>query len=235
MYKVKLEKFEGPLDLLLQLIEGRELDITQVSLAEVANQYIDYLNQAKELNIEELADFLVVAAKLLYIKSKALLPTLEIGEDEELYDLEKQLKIYKEYLEASKLIHKMILKKKFCFVRERLIRSEEIIFNPPKNLNTSKLKNIFEEILKELKPIFELPKKALEKTISIQEKIHYIRNVLLSCIENKLCFRNLLKNVKSKTEIIVSFLALLELVKQRTVVVTQDGVFNEITIEKHEP
>jgi len=232
MYKIKLEKFEGPLDLLLQLIEQQELEITQVSLAQVADQYIEYLNQAKELNIEELADFLVIAAKLLYLKSKALLPALELGEEEEVYDLEKQLKIYKEYLEASRIIHKMILKKRFCFVRERLIRSEEIIFNPPKNLNVSKLKLIFEGILKELKPIFELPKKALEKTISIQEKIQYIRNVLLSCIENKLCFRNLLKNVKSKTEIIVSFLALLELVKQRTIKVKQEGIFKEITIEK---
>jgi segregation and condensation protein A len=231
MYKVRLEKFEGPLDLLLQLIEGQKLDITEVSLAQVADQYLEYLNQAQELNIDELADFLVIAAKLLYIKSKALLPSLDLGDDD-LKDLEKQLKIYKEYLDASKVINRMILAKRFSFVRERAIKSEEIIFNPPKNLALSKLKNIFEEILNDLKPIFELPRRTLEKTISIQEKIQYIKNLILSCIQNKSCFGAILKNVKSKTEIIVSFLALLELVKQRTIAVNQEELFKEITIEK---
>ncbi len=235
MYQVKLEKFEGPLDLLLQLIEQQELEITEVSLAAVADQYINYLNKSQEFKTEELADFLVVAAKLLYLKSQALLPNLDLGEGEEASDLERQLKIYKEYFQASHRIHQLILKRNFSFARERLVRSEEIIFNPPRTLDQTKLKNIFEEIIEGLKPIFELPRRALERTISIQEKISYIRNVLLSCIENKLCFKNILKNVKSKTEIIVSFLALLELVKQRAIVATQEGIFEEITIKKHEP
>lgn len=235
MYSVKLEKFEGPLDLLLQFIEDQKLDITEVSLALVADQYIQYLNQAANIGPDELADFLLVAAKLLYIKSKALLPSLDLGMDEEVADLAKQLKIYKEYLEASKVIHKMILKKRFSFVRERAVKTEDIIFNPPKKLEISKLKSIFEEIIKDLKPFFEISKKTIERTVSIGEKIAYIKNYVLSCIENKLCFRNLLKDVKSKTEIIVSFLALLELVKQRSIHVAQDEIFKDITINKHEP
>ena len=114
-YKVQLESWQGPLDLLLQLIESQEMDITKVSLATVADQFIAYMNANPNLKLEETADFLVVAAKLIYIKSKALLPTLEI-EDEGI-DLEKQLKMYKEYLEASKKIQKILHKKKFCFMK----------------------------------------------------------------------------------------------------------------------
>lgn len=235
MYNVKIEKFEGPLDLLLQFIEDQKLDITEVSLALVADQYIQYLNQATAIDPDELADFLLVAAKLLYIKSKALLPSLDLGLEDDVADLERQLKIYKEYLEASKVIHKMILKKNFSFVREKQVKTEDIIFNPPKKIDKSKMKTIFEEILKDLKPIFEISKKTIERTVSIGEKIAYIKNYVLSCIENKLCFRSLLKDVKSKTEIIVSFLALLELVKQRSIHVAQDEIFKDITIQKHEP
>ena len=108
-YRVQLEDWQGPLDLLLQLIESQQMDITKVSLSKVADQFIAYMN-LKPVQLEETADFLVIAAKLIYIKSKALLPTLSL-EDEEGIDLEKQLKMYKEYLEAAKKIQ-LILKKK---------------------------------------------------------------------------------------------------------------------------
>ena len=82
-YEVQVEKFQGPLDLLLQLIERDEMDITQISLAQVTEQYIGYLEEVEELNPEEVADFLVVAARLLFIKSRVLLPTLNLGGEEE--------------------------------------------------------------------------------------------------------------------------------------------------------
>ena len=113
MYEVKLEQFQGPLDLLLQLIEKQEMDITEVSLAQVADSYIEYINQMGQLNPEEVADFLVVASKLIYIKSKVLLPELDL--EEEGIDLEKQLKMYKEYYQATKKIQKSISKKKFNY------------------------------------------------------------------------------------------------------------------------
>ena len=104
--KIKIENFEGPLDLLLQLIEREELDITTVSLLDVADQYINYLSKIEDKKPEMLADFLLIAAKLLYIKSRALLPELETDSDEDSMDLARQLKMYKKFVEASKILSK---------------------------------------------------------------------------------------------------------------------------------
>ncbi len=230
MYTVKLEKFEGPLDLLLRLIEEQKLDISEISLARVTDQYIEHLKEIQDPG--ELADFLVVAAKLLWIKSKLLLPMLG-PEEGEGCDLESQLKIYKEYLEASSRIHKIILKRNFTHVHDRLpIQRKEIIFNPPKWLNKFKLEKTLREILVSLEPIVNLPKAVLKKTISIQESITQIKNLIQKQIE--VSFSSIIKNAKDKIEVIVNFLALLELVKQRVIAVQQDGVFKDINIQRRE-
>jgi segregation and condensation protein A len=232
MYKIELEQFQGPLPLLLQLIEKEELDITEVSLANIAEQYLAYVEQAQDLPTGDLADFLVVAAKLLLIKSKALLPALQLGDEEEAGDLEKQLKIYRIYYDASKHIHKMIGKKKFSYFRESSrVRTVEPIFNPPENIGAKDLKNYFQEVLERIEPIVKLPQEMIKKTVSIQEKITEIRNVVSN--EVRLNFKELLTQSKNKTEVIVTFLALLELVKQRSVHVIQESVFEEIYIEQN--
>ena len=100
----KLEKFEGPMDLLLQLIEGEELDITEVSLAQVTEQYFKYLDKLEKNRSAKLVDFLVIAAKLIYLKSKNLLPYLYPEEELEGPSLADQLKMYKAYVDASKNI-----------------------------------------------------------------------------------------------------------------------------------
>ena len=169
MYEVKTEKFAGPLGLLLQLIEEQELDINQVSLAEVTEQYLGYLEQMEKRQPEDLADFLVIASKLIYIKSKNLIPTLEAEEDAE--ELELQLKIYKEYLEASKTIQKIINRKKFAYIREKSIILESI-FSPPKSLKIEKIHNAFAAVLGRIEPIIELPKRAIRRAMSIKEKIN---------------------------------------------------------------
>ena len=105
MHPIKLEQFEGPLELLLELIQDQKLDITQVSLAAVADQYLEYIHAQPKWDPDELADFLVVAAKLLLIKSKVLLPNLDLGEEgEDALALERQLKLLKQYLEASQKV-----------------------------------------------------------------------------------------------------------------------------------
>lgn len=228
-YKIKLEHFEGPLDLLLRLIEEEEMDITQISLAKVADQFIEYVEISKEMNPEEIADFLVVASKLLLIKSKVLLPTLEI-DDEEASDLEKQLKIYKEYYQASKVIEQMIRKKRFTFSREKPIRVFQRKFSPPKKLKIKDLGVMFGEVLKRIGPIVNLPKEVITKTITITEKINQIKKYILEKVSFN--FKKLLNNGGTKTEVIVSFLAMLELVKQRTIEVTQSGMFEDIEIKK---
>ncbi|MFH1610616.1 MAG: segregation/condensation protein A [Patescibacteria group bacterium] len=231
-YEVKLEKFEGPLDLLLQLIESADLDITEVYLSQVADQFMKYLADVENKNPDELADFLVVASRLLLIKSRILLPNLHIEDESEAIELETQLKIYKEYHEASKKIENILAEKKALFVRKKIPLDIEVLFNPPKNLDINKLKKIFLEIIKEIEPVVKLPKKSMLRAVSIKEKIEHIRNQILSGIS--LSFSDLIKGSKDRTEVVVSFLGVLELVKQRHVVVKQDNMFEEITLEKYE-
>lgn len=139
MIDIKIEKFQGPLNLLLQLIEKEEMDIAEVSLAKIADQYIEYIKITDKISPDDMADFLVVAARLLLIKSKALLPYLCAGEEEEeIKELENQLKMYKEFLEAAKGVDFLLGKKKFMFGREfnrKLILNNLNFFSPPrKNL-----------------------------------------------------------------------------------------------------
>jgi len=229
-YQVKLEKFEGPLDLLLQLIESADLDITEVSIAQVADQFMLYLEKVEDKNPEELADFLVVAAKLLLIKSRVLLPSLHLDEDGEVIELENQLKIYKEYYEASKNIEAILLKRKALFTRKKIPLDIEVIFNPPQNLSVEKLKKVFLEIVKDIEPIVRLPKKAMLKAVSIKEKIENIKNKIMQGIT--INFSELIKESKDRTDVIITFLGILELVKQKTVNVKQDKKFDDIIVEK---
>jgi len=224
----QLDNFQGPLDLLLQLIEESNLDITEVSIAQVADQFMEYLESVEEKNPEELADFLVVASRLLLIKSKVLLPSLDLGNEETGDDLEKQLKIYKEFYDASKNIEKILLQKKVLFAREKIPIDIDVIFNPPKNIDNNKLKKIFLEVLKEIEPIIRIPKKAMLRAVSIKEKINQIANKISQGLTN---FDELIADAKDRTEVIITFLGLLELVKKRTASVKQDDKFGEITIE----
>ncbi|MEK9152674.1 MAG: ScpA family protein [Patescibacteria group bacterium] len=227
MYTVTLEKFSGPLNLLLELIESEKLDISEVSLARVTDQYLRHLESHPDLPVEELADFLVVASKLLFIKSKLLLPFLAVEEDGP--DLETQLKIYKEYLEASKVIHQLIAKRRFLFAHERLPQIE-IGFAPPVGFGVEAMHGFFIAVIRRIEPMVRIPRAVIEKTVSIQEKIREIAAMMDKAASVN--FRTVLLSAASRTEIIVSFLALLELVKQRGVVVRQTNKFEDITIEK---
>ncbi|RJO59596.1 segregation/condensation protein A [Candidatus Parcubacteria bacterium] len=230
MRKIKIAKFEGPLDLLLQLIEQEQMDISQVALAQVTEQYLLALEQAEDFSAEELADFLVIAAKLLLIKSRILLPQLAVDGQEEASDLEKQLKIFKEYLEASKNLAKIIHKRRFTFGRGKPTVMIEKKFSPPEKLTPDLLKELFLGVLKEIELVVSLPKAVVEKTVSISEKIEVIRVMILD--KALVSFKSIIKEAKTKTEIIVSFLAVLELVKQRTVTVKQSKLFQDIEIQK---
>lgn len=230
MHNIKLEQFEGPLDLLLRLIEEEKLDITTVSLARVTDQYLAYIETMEEIRTEELADFLVVAAKLLLIKSKTLLPFLQPEEEE--IDLEKQLRIYKEYLEASKNVQKIIRRKRYLYPREFSRSMMEPMFSPPPDLDTDGLQRIMLEVLRKIEPIVSLPEEVIERTVSIQQKIDQIRQLIIQ--QSSTSFQALLNTAKTRTEVIVTFLALLELIKQENVIVVQQDVFDEITIKTFE-
>lgn len=236
----KLEKFEGPLALLLELIEKEELDVTEISLAKIADQYVEYIRKTENLRPDELADFLVVAAKLLLIKSKALLPFLKNEEEEEIKEFEAQLRMYKEFLAAAKKLEAIIGQRRFSFAREfnrQAVLASARLFSPPrlsgrqaKNLTAADLRIIFSEIIKSVKPAAPLEQKKLELIVSIEDKILAIQQALLEKI--KMSFHHILAGARNKTEMIVSFLALLELIKQKDVAVAQTELFGEIEINR---
>lgn len=229
IYKIKLDKFEGPLDLLLQLIESEDLPITEVSLAKVTEQYVEHLHTLEQKNPDELADFLVVAAKLLLIKSRVLLPALEVGMEEDGFSLEDQLKLYREYAAASRRVGQFIGKHRFAFAREKAL-FQTGVFAPPIGVTPKKLVAVFLDVLSALLPIMELPKSAVLRTLSIKEKIEELRSLILKRAETS--FSAMIRGARNKTEIIVSFLALLELIKQKIINASQENIFEDISIKR---
>lgn len=234
MQPIKLKQFEGPLDLLLSLIEERKLDITQIALAEVTEQFLEYIKHLEKIDPTALADYLSIAAKLLVIKSKAILPTLELEPEEEeaMADLESKLLLYRQFKEAAKYLKRLDNKRKQSFIHN-LTFEERINFYPDPSVTTKELHTVILRVLSELKELDNLPKARVKEIISLQEKIEHLKNHLGRQVETKLS--DLLKTAKNRSEVIVTFLALLELIKQRMFVAEQDGLFADVTIKKYEP
>lgn len=230
--KLHQHQFEGPLDLLLSLIEEQKLDITKIALAQVTEQFLAYIKQLEQIDPTVLADYLSIAARLLVIKSKAILPTLEIeDEDEEIgADLTEKLLLYKQFKEVSKYL-KQLDSGKQSFTRQ-LIFSERISFLPDPTLTSEILHRSILEVLQGLKELDNLPKAKIKEAISIQEKIDQLQSLITSQIETKLS--DLLASAKNKSEVIVTFLALLELTKQKILTVEQETLFTDITIKKYD-
>ena len=229
--KLQQHQFEGPLDLLLSLIEEQKLDITKIALAQVTEQFLAYIKQLEHIDPTVLADYLSIAARLLVIKSKAILPTLEIeDEDEEIgSDLTEKLLLYKQFKEVSKYL-KQLDSGKQSFTRQ-LIFSERISFLPDPSLTSESLHKSILEVLQGLKELDNLPKAKIKEAISIQEKIDQLQLLITNQIETKLS--DLLSSAKNKSEVIVTFLALLELTKQSILTVEQEKLFTDITIKKY--
>lgn len=225
--KFKIEKFEGPLDLLLQIVEREELPISEVALSEVTDQYLEYLEHSPGIAKEELADFLVVATRLLYLKSRLLLPDIGLNLEGEGFSLEDQLRMYKAFAEAAKRIESKIKERKFTFARSSP-SLQPGFFSPPKTLSAARLGEVMGELLENIRPILELPQKALARVISIKEKIDEIRALLGRGIQ--VSWEKLIKKAANRTEVVVSFLALLELIKQRTAEARQNELFDDILI-----
>lgn len=226
----RIEHFEGPLDLLLQLVESQELDISSVSLAKVADQFVQYVEESKKIPLEEMADFLVVAAKLIYMKSKLLLPSLIDQELEEGPDLESQLRRYRMFVEASKEIDAMWKSGLRSFPRERrAMKQREPKFVAPQGVTTETMVELMRRVIARLEPLRRMPEAAIERVISIQDKIGSLLKRIREHAQTT--FHEFVGGKASKPEVVVSFLALLELVKQRFVRVAQGEMFEDISIE----
>lgn len=223
--------FEGPLDLLLDLIEKEKLNITDVSLAQVADQFLECLQRGENISPENLADFLLVAGKLLLIKSKAILPMLELEkeEEEDIEELKARLIEYKKFKEISKELKKLEKRNKIFFSRQGYL-GVKTVFCPPENTSVLDLQRILEEIIDKLPKIEILAKETIKEIISVKDKIEHLKQNLAQRIE--MTFGEATGGIKTKVEIIVTFLAILELVRKNAVVIEQGEMFGEIKIRK---
>jgi len=228
MYTVKDEQFEGPLDLLLSLIEKEQLDITRISLATITSSYLAMVSEI-EGDSSELADFLVIAAKLLYIKSRNLIPTVATEEEEaEIEDLEEKLREYSQFKAAARHLEQVLAEPVRSYTR-RATNENPISFTPPSNLDAGGLFAIFQEALtkaEEVTPVVTEVKQAPKVTLE-EKRDHIIKSLKKG---GKASFRKILGSAKTKSEIIVTFLAILEMVKQKEIHVEQTGNFADFII-----
>ncbi len=230
-YHFRLEKFEGPLDLLLSLIEKEKLDITQVSLAQVADQYLVHIRNEESISLENLAAFLSIAARLILIKSRALLPVLDFSDEEEeaMEDLEYRLKAYRLFREASQKLGTLFLRARGSFTRESF-SGMQVVFYPPKDITREVLRAHFLDVLGDI-PIFEiLPEREIASIITLEEKITALQRSLSERAESS--FAEIIGTARDRVEVIVSFLAMLELIKQRFIHVEQKEFFSNIRIKR---
>ena len=226
--QLELKQFSGPFDLLLNLVEDQELKITELALSEVTEQYLQHLDRLEEAEVTELADFLVVAAKLLYLKSKRLLPEF-MPEAEEEEGLEAQLKLYKQFVDASKTIEKLWNSNaKSAFRTEPARKPDGFVM--PTNVTLGGLEQSMVQLVGKLKPPKPIGRTHIDKTISLKARIDGIRKLLKS--KTSFRFTDALADAENKTDVIVGFLAILELVKQKSLRLEQDNTFGDIMISR---
>ncbi len=237
MYQIKTTQFEGPLDLLLRLIEKRKVSINNISLSDIADQYLEHLKQLRKFPLEEAAVFVVIASTLMLIKSRSLMPSMELTEEEEqsIEELEGRLRVYRRIRQLSRHISELFGKNPI-FSREAF-KNIEIGFVEPKGITVERLHSVLKEIVENLATQESLPEAEVKKIITLEDKIkelaERVQNSLqLSFSEFSASSGGMEKDDK-KIEIIVSFLAMLELIKQGIIMVRQENLFDSINIHKH--
>ena len=241
--KIKVADFEGPFDLLLHLIKKNKMDIYNIEIYKITNQYLRYLDEMKEMDLEITSEFIVIAATLIEIKSKSLLPKVKV-EDENEEDIENKLKL--------RLIEYKQIKAVSSFFKERHINSGEIYSKKPeiieieeekapkcnedifKNLTLIDLYNIYNHILDTYHNKQNNINVAQRKIYTDKYKVEDKMKELLDRFNNAnvIEFRSIIKESESKLETVVTFLALLELIKLRVIIAYQEGNFKEILMKR---
>jgi len=235
-YKVQLEVFEGPLDLLLYLIKKDEVDIYDISIERITGQYLEFMETFQTLNIDLAGEFIVMAATLLYLKSRTLLPVdqqmgeEDANEDDPRWDLIRQLIEYKKFKEAADRLREREALQEALFPRmpaeseaevtEPLLVAEVGIFD---------LINAFQKVLKRLDQKSEDLRDIFEENFTVGDKIEIIVRRMQSGVA--LRFEELFHERAGRTEVVVTFLAMLELIRMKQLRVRQDALFGEIWLE----
>ena len=232
-YKVKLEIFEGPLDLLLFLVKRDEIDIHEISLERITKQYLEYLQAFKELNIDVAGEFVVMAANLIYWKSRSLLPVdqqppeEDADEDDPRWELIRQLIEYKKFKEAAEQLHARELEQERIFTRD--VGSAAAADAPLRlgDVGIFQLINAFQNVIKRVEARQDL-REIFGEHFTVSEKIDMILRRIGDAARLK--FSELFGDIASRVEIVVTFLALLELIRLKQVRATQATPFDEIEI-----
>lgn len=235
-YSIKINEFEGPLDLLLHLIKQSNIDIYEIEISEITKQYLDYINKMEELNINVASSYIVMAAELMEIKSKSLLPKKEeeqVDEEEETVSKENlinKLIEYKKYKELTPSFKEMEEERQNIYIKspEKLNNYlDEIIVN---NNDTSidDLVEAFKKFLERKNHEKPITTKITNKEYSVKERKHNIKNILKE--KKKVLFTDLFEE-NNTSFIIVTFLSILEMTKEKEIIIKQDTNFSNITIE----
>ncbi len=234
--RVSLEIFEGPLDLLLYLIKKDEVDIYEVSIERITDQYLEYIDTFKILNIELASEFIVMAANLMYIKSRTLLPRNEqapeedIDEEDPRWELIRQLVEYKKFKDAANYLEKReVENQKFYSAEQQFCDDLEEDGEPIVNVGIFELIQAFQGVLKRFDDEDDLTEIADDR-FTVSDKIDYlITNVSKG---QKVKFYQLFEEASTKSEVLVTFLALLELIRLNEFQVRQNGVLGEIELTR---
>jgi len=232
-YKVKLEVFEGPLDLLLYLIKRDEIDIYDISIERITRQYLEYLQVFKELKIDIAGEFVVMAANLIYLKSRSLLPLdqqppeEDAEEDDPRWDLIRQLIEYKKFKEAAAQLHDRALEQERIFTRDGGSAAMSGAPLPLHEVGIFQLIHAFQEVIKRVEAQEDL-QEIFGERFSVSDKIEKILERVGDGAPVR--FSELFGQIVSRVEIVVTFLALLELIRLNQVRAMQRKMFDEIEI-----
>ncbi|MBI2175502.1 MAG: segregation/condensation protein A [Parcubacteria group bacterium] len=228
-YVFKTEQFEGPLEVLLRLVEEQKLSIAAVSLAKVADEFLAYIRAQKEFPLTEVADFLDVAATLILIKSKTLLPSLELTEEEKesVGELERRLALHAQFRHLGEEVIAKHYGKRVLFTRGFSLTAQ-VGFVPPEGMTVAKLSAAISELVRMLPFAKALPKAVVERVVSLEEKMSELEQRFAAGLKMSLTD----VTSQNKSDIIVGFLAVLELVKQGLFAVEQQKTFHSIHISR---
>ena len=239
---IKLEAFEGPLDLLLHLIDKNKVDIYDIPIVEITNQYMEYIQEMQKKDLNIMSEFLLMAATLLDIKCRMLLP-VEVNEEGEEEDprqeLVEQLLQYKMYKYMSYELKDRQMDGERLMFKEETLPSEVKEYQEPVDLDVllegvtlSRLNEVFQDIMKrqfnKIDPVRSTFGKIEKEEITVEDKMSYLNEYVKT--HKEFSFSELLKNQKTKMQTIVTFLAILEMMKIGTISVKQENTFDDIII-----
>ena len=227
VFSLETPAFQGPLEALLDLIESRKFSISEISLAEVCDSYLAHIEQLPELPLGQTAQFILVASTLLLIKSRTLLPSLELSSDEResVEELERRLALYALVRNAAKILRKTWGEKPLVIPERAPVRP--FVFSPGE-ASVSSLMAAAQRIMQTLPKPIRMAEAAIAPVVALEDVIRSVHERLSNALRTK--FSDLIRS-GDHAEIIVHFLAILELVRSGSASVSQDKLFSDITIE----